>query len=613
VGEDRDADVEDIPEVIEDDGDDEVAGNRQGFPYDVVWEESPALDVEPGEPFVEMPPFDNRRHREDLKGHYNRAFVGSFEPVNELDYFQIFFTKEKMQKFVDNTNIYGRKFVKGWRQGNRVRDTTMNEMMAFFAIIFHTGVIRYPTRTEMFDSSSQGDAFVKSLMNKSRFDMLVSAWHYADVSFYHDMDEEQKLQYRKDHPFYHAEDLMKELAESFMSAWDAGQQADIDEQSVQWKGRHRCRCYNPAKPEKWHFKFQCLNDSSNGYLINFYPYLGKSEPRPPGMSASCFPTYKLFTSHAKFQNRNHILVTDNWFTSLSSMKLVLDSGNHLIGTVRKKRAGLPPGAKFAKSGPAKRDRGEILVHKTTISEKPVFITSWMDNKPVMVLSSLDTKVHQVVRSVQVRNTNIWNRVEFPAPTIIPLYNEGMGGTDGIDQKLSYYRPKLKALSWGPRIYSHSMSLAAVNAFLIMMGRERNLPKNYDHLQFLKKLIRQLADPLLCEFELQTPITYRGTQYKKREQWNEDYTRVQGKHMPCSIRQPREEGAGKTSNGDQTVISRNLKRGRCMICGQSNTTYCEQCGCYLCIVEYRDGSIHDREMTCWKKFHTVRNFIQDEEL
>jgi hypothetical protein len=172
-------------------------------------------------------------------------------------------------------------------------------MKAFIAIIIHSGIVRYPSREDMFCRTSKGDAFVKSLMSKDRFDKLMAAWHYADVEEYHRMTADEQLEYRKAHPFYHAEELMTTLAEKFMAAWDAGQLLDIDESCIPWKGRHRCRCYNPKKPIKWHFKMLCLNDSSNGYCINFDAYLGKSEPRPPGMSATCYPTYKLFTNENK--------------------------------------------------------------------------------------------------------------------------------------------------------------------------------------------------------------------------------------------------------------------------------------------------------------------------
>jgi len=276
-GEDRDADVEDIPEIIESDDEDEGHGNLGGFPYNMIWNVVDAVDVEPDQPLFELPPFNNGRHRNDTNGHYKREYVGAFHPVNEVDYFQIFMDQTIFQRFVEHTNKYGRRYVKGWTQGITFKDTTINEMKAFFAIIIHSGIVKYPSRDDMFDTSKKGDAFVKSLMSKKRFEQLMNAWHYTDVEGYHQMDRDEQLQFRKDHPFYHAEDLMTTLAEKFMAAWDPGQMLDIDESTCPWKGRHRCRCYNPKKPVKWHFKFFNLNDASNGYCINFYPYLGKSE------------------------------------------------------------------------------------------------------------------------------------------------------------------------------------------------------------------------------------------------------------------------------------------------------------------------------------------------
>ena len=155
AGEDRDAVANDIEEIIESDGEDE--GHPQGFPYDTQWEVEDAQDIQPGEEFVDLPPFVNAHN--DRNGHYNRNYVGGLHPVTELDYFEIFFTRETMQRFVDNTNIYRKRFVKGWiPKGDitRAKETNINEMMALFAIIFYSGIVRYPNRNDMFDPSNKG-------------------------------------------------------------------------------------------------------------------------------------------------------------------------------------------------------------------------------------------------------------------------------------------------------------------------------------------------------------------------------------------------------------------------------------------------------------------------
>jgi hypothetical protein len=158
------------------------------------------------------------------------------------------------------------------------------------------------------------------------------------------MEPEEQAAYRRAHPFYQVEPLVELLQARVRRYYEPGQLVDIDEQCIPWKGRHRCRCYNPKKPVKWHFKVFSLNDSSTGYCSNFYLYEGKAETRPPRMEATVFPFYRLFTNPGgefpdQYRNKNHILATDNWFTSVEAMDRVVASGNHLLGIVKMNRTG----------------------------------------------------------------------------------------------------------------------------------------------------------------------------------------------------------------------------------------------------------------------------------
>ena len=434
AGEDNEGEGELIPELVEGLQEDIEVENPdlQDFSNNLQSNEVPIPDVEPGEDFVELPPFETPGGFNDRKGHYHRNYVGQRNPKTPLDYYKLFIDDEIIETFVTNTNVYGRRYVKGWLPGNdstKTNDTNPTEMKAFIAVILYSGIVQYPSRREMFDKSSKGSAFAKSLFTFVRFNMLVSAWHYIDVTDYHEMDEAEQAEFRSARRFFHVDELAALLTERFRSAFRAGQQMDLDEQGVPWKGRHRCRCYNPAKPFKWHFKIFSLNDSSTGYCVNFYLYQGKSEDRPAGMSATTYPFWKLFISLPElFRNKNHLVVTDNWFTSLFAIRMILESGNHFLGTFRVNRSGFPAIAKFAKSGPNKRDRGDLAQFETTDNHR-VYAVSWMDNQPVHMLSSLPTKCMQVKRSVQIPNTNIWNTIQIPCATIIPLYNEGMGGIE----------------------------------------------------------------------------------------------------------------------------------------------------------------------------------------
>lgn len=83
------------------------------------------------------------------------------------------------------------------------------------------------------------------------------------------MPESERVAAKAADQFYLVARFVERMAEISRSYWRLDQFIDIDEISIYYKGRHKCRCYNPNKPEKWHFKAFCLNDGRTGYLWNY--------------------------------------------------------------------------------------------------------------------------------------------------------------------------------------------------------------------------------------------------------------------------------------------------------------------------------------------------------
>ena len=130
-------------------------------------------------------------------------------------------------------------------------------------------------------------------MTRDRFDNILKCRRFID---YCASTNEMLNSLRASDPFWAVPGFCDELSTPFGLLWNPGQLLDIDEQTVPWKGRHRCRCYKkPKKPKKWHPKVYCLNDSQIGYLLNFPYAIGAG----------------------KVPSNGHILFTDNWFTSFS--------------------------------------------------------------------------------------------------------------------------------------------------------------------------------------------------------------------------------------------------------------------------------------------------------
>jgi hypothetical protein len=176
-------------------------------------------------------------------------------------------------------------------------------------------------------------------MQRDRFEQILKAWHYEDYSQY---SAEEIIQHKKDDPFWSVDAICKDLSSRVRALYILGQLCDVDEQGIPWKGRHKCRCYNKDKPHKRFLKLYALalNDSITKYQYDFYPYRGKAEKRPPGVSATASPIYYLLR-HVCLHFLQYVLATDNWYTSFEILAFCIMYGIHYLGTVQVKRKGLP--------------------------------------------------------------------------------------------------------------------------------------------------------------------------------------------------------------------------------------------------------------------------------
>ena len=368
----------------------------------------------------------------------------------------------------------------------------------------------------------------------------------------------------------------------------------IDEQCCPWKGRHKCRCYNPNKPEKWHFKFYSLNCAKTAYQLDFIPYQGKAEVRVEDIPATAWPIYNLLSNENKYWNRGYVLFTDNWYTGMPSLKICQDRGIEMVGTIKANRKGLPPDPRRVR-GAAKAVRGEFITKKSSAGS--VYYTVWQDRKPVRMLHTIPTLRSGCLR--QVKENGRWTRKEFSRPSIIPLYNHGMGGTDACDQRAQCYRPRLKTLSWIPRIFSHVLNVVVVNCYIIAVAH--NFTK-MSHLEFRETLVDQLAE----EYQSQK-ILEPGSRPERPmtlKQWERQISRRTGQHF---IKEMRRINADTSQNEERSKWGgtkvRNFDRRQCILCKRKVPTYCKSCEVFLCI---RDN---EEMLNCFERFHTCAFLLE----
>ena len=517
------------------------------------------------------------------------------ETQTAWDYLGLLLDKELILMLCGNTNKYARlsSYKSTWR-GKEWRDVNENEMRLYLAIVCYMGVVRVPSRRHIFDPSSiYGQEWVFSKMSHKRFDAISRCLHSDSPWDFSPQEREEKN--RRD-PFWQTDAFCERLSENFSKYWVLGQCSDLDECTCGFRGKHKCRCFNPAKPHKYHFKMFCWNCSETGYCFAFYWYRGKEEPRPAHVPATLWPVMKLVAkvvaAQPRVERNGFVLTTDNWYTSLHSALFLAQHGIHCVGTLRANRvtsAAPPPGALFKKTGAP--PRGTMKCHALEGRLVPpnwkLFLTAWVDNKPVHMLHSWPTMFDMCERNQKQQGGQEYRKQQFPRPTVCKNYNKSMGGTDLADFYLAEYATSHRAKRWQPKILFHCIQQAVVNAHILACSKNDVTNAQFSLLDFITQLLHEI-DPKPAA-PVQDPCGYQPgvMSTRNRSWWNEKVKlRTEGRHFPDKFKnpQPLEVGQKRESNCRKCIYC----------CDRQVLTFCNQCGVYLCLGR------------CYHLFHTLHD-------
>jgi hypothetical protein len=517
------------------------------------------------------------------------------ETKTAWDYLGLLLDEDLILMLVCCTNEYARKSAyKLTRRGKKWRDCDEAEMRLFLAVVCYMGVVRVPSRRHIFDPQSiYGQEWIFSKMSRARFDALSRCLHSDSPWEFPPQEREEK---NKRDPFWQTDAFSERLSDNFSRYWTLGQCADLDECTCGFRGKHKCRCFNPAKPHKYHFKMFCWNCSETGYCFAFYWYRGKEEARPAHVPATLWPVMKLVAkvvaAQPRVERNGFVLTTDNWYTSLHSALFLAQHGIHCCGTLRANRvtsAAPPPGALFKKSGAP--PRGTIKCHALEGRLVPpnwkLFLTAWVDNKPVHMLHSWPTMFDTCERNQKQQGGQEYRKQQFPRPTICKNYNKSMGGTDLADFYLAEYATSHRAKRWQPKILFHCIQQAVVNAHILCCSKNGVTNAQFPLLMFITQLLEEIAPkPAPPAVD---PCGYQpGVMSSRNRSWwnNKIKLRTEGRHFPDKFSNPQPQALGQ---------KRESNCRKCIYCCDKQVlTFCNQCGVYLCLGR------------CFHLFHTLHD-------
>ncbi|XP_050297255.1 piggyBac transposable element-derived protein 3-like [Anthonomus grandis grandis] len=239
-------------------------------------------------------------------------------------------------------------------------------------------------------------------MRLNRFEVLLRHIHFNHNA---NIDRSDRL--------YKIRPLLNSLNENFKKQRGLDEHLSID-------GKHYAKQYIKGKPIR--FKNWALLCSSNGYMISFEIYTGKSDAEKVfGLDGDV--VMSLLHKSEVPSNQGYKIFVNNYFTSLSLLNHLSENKICATATVRDIRTEKCP---FPESTSWKsKPRGS---HSFVSCDNVTFV-QWKDNKAVTLGTNFESN-DIVTTSRWCKETK--TKKQIPQPKIIAGYNKHMGGFDKMD-------------------------------------------------------------------------------------------------------------------------------------------------------------------------------------
>lgn len=383
---------------------------------------------------------------------------------------------------------------------------SVDDLYKYFGILLLSGYSSVPFRRMYWETKADTHNFlVSNSMSRNRFEQIHRFLHFNDNST---IDKNDKI--FKIRPLIrHLNDMFQKLIQPL------GNSFSLDEAMEPYYGHNRMKQFIRGKPIRYGYKFWCLA-TSDGYVIKFNPYTGAGD-KEQGKSLGATVTEKLCIG---FLPPRSAVFIDNYFNSLPLLDTLKNHEIFCVGTIRKDRVERAP-LKDMKKLP----RGSHYV----LQNDGLTLIQWHDNSQVTVATNLDTN-----DTLSKGTCNRWSKKEgkliaVPQPTLIQLYNKGMGGVDLFDKMRSLYRTRIRSKKWYWPLYRFCLDGSIVNLWLIY--RQHNKVN-------LVEFRRSIALALLTSPDMETR---RGPQPKTKRQVSNEVRRDNTGHLVNKIESQRRCG------------------------------------------------------------------------
>lgn len=167
----------------------------------------------------------------------------------------------------------------------------------------------------------------RRIFSRYRFLQILCVFHVSDNSQQHQHQDDK------------VRPLIDLLAERFRIMYHPGEHLSIDESMIGTKCRLSFIQYLPNKPTKWGIKMWVLADSETAYIRRFSIYTGKDNYILSSGKGLAYDV--VFNLLQGLLNQHCKVYFDNFYSSPTLSKDLLEQNTYSCGTVRTNRIGFP--------------------------------------------------------------------------------------------------------------------------------------------------------------------------------------------------------------------------------------------------------------------------------
>ena len=234
---------------------------------------------------------------------------------------------------------------------------TAADIRMFLGMSIAMGILKLPRLEQYWSTSELFNApDLAKLMPRQRFQNILWNLHLVDNTL------SPKRSAKDFDKLFKVRGFLHNLQDNFHRYYSPFQKLCVDETMILFKGRSSLKQYMPKKPTKWGYKVWALVDCTTKYLVSFQVYEGKSEVDLSDLGLGGTVVKALVSP---FEQQNHIIYCDNYFTSVALCNHLISTNSHCVGTTKSNRKGFPEEAKMEhKKNSTKQEMNKRIVVRT---------------------------------------------------------------------------------------------------------------------------------------------------------------------------------------------------------------------------------------------------------